>query len=346
MNRWGALVFAVSALIVTAGVPGMGPADSSAARPTTGAIYAGVGSGRVYRSVGGTSRWEEADRGLPGESAITALVATADGATLYAAAWGSGVYISTDAGMHWRAAGGGNPDRGVRYISGLALNPAHGQTIYAVTSDDRFHISTNGGGDWDSTPLPVDPIDSVTTTSLAVSRQDPAVMLVGTELEGIVRSTNGGRTWSDTSLLTNVSVNAIAFSPRSAAVAYAVTDQGIYRTVNGGISWQLARRGIPSGTQFQSIAVDPTHPAYIIAGSVAGRFYRSRDGGGSWSYQGQADGNQVNAILFNPAHEGAVFAGTNDAGAIYHSEDSGRHWSGYATGFDPNDEILALAAGG
>jgi photosystem II stability/assembly factor-like uncharacterized protein len=331
---------------MTAGRPGTAPlhADSVAARTNRGAIYAGVAGGHLYRSAAGTSTWEESDAGLPADAAITALAFTADSATLYAATWGSGLYVSTDNGMDWRSSGGPNPDQSVHYISGLALNPTHRQTIYAVTSDDRFHVSTDAGANWDSTPLPVDPIDSVTTTSLAVSRQDPALMLVGTELEGIVRTADGGRTWSDTTLSTNISVNALAFSPRSASVAYAATDKGLYRTMDGGKSWQSLRHGVPTGTHFQSITVNPGNPRLVLSGTTDGRFYRSSDGGATWSVQGKAGGNQINALLFDPAQAGMVFAGTNDGGAIYWSDDSGKHWSRQVTGFDPGDEILSLAA--
>jgi photosystem II stability/assembly factor-like uncharacterized protein len=346
MNRRSMVGVAALVLIMTAGLSGAAPlrADSVAARITHGTIYAGVAGGHLYRSAAGTSTWDESDAGLPADAAITALAFTADGAMLYAATWGSGLYVSTDNGMDWRATGGPNPDQSLHYISGLALNPTHRQTIYAVTSDDRFHLSTDGGDHWDSTPLPVDLIDSVTTTSLAVSRQDSAVMLVGIELEGIVRTADGGRTWSDTTLSTNVSINALAFSPRSATTAYAATDKGIYRTMDGGKSWQSLRHGIQPGTQFQSVAVDPGNPRFVLSGTTAGRFYRSSDGGTTWSAQGKAGGNQINTILFDPARPGLLFAGTNDGDIIYRSDDNGRHWSGQVTGFDPGDEILSLAA--
>ncbi|MGH2344268.1 MAG: WD40/YVTN/BNR-like repeat-containing protein, partial [Chloroflexota bacterium] len=278
MNRTGAIGFAAIALLLTAGTPHMASvrADPLAPRPISSAIYAGSASGHIYRSATGTSHWQESDHGVPAGSDITALAVTPNGGTVYAATWGSGLYVSADGGMHWRNAGGPHTNLGVNYISGLALDPEHSQTVYAVTSDDRFHVGTDAGAHWDSTLLPVDLIDSVTTTSLSVSRNDPALMLVGTELEGIVRSSDVGRTWSDTNLSTNLSVNALTFSPRSANVAYAATDKGIYQTVDSGISWQLERHGIAAGTQFQAIAVDPGNAALVLAGTPDGQFYRSR----------------------------------------------------------------------
>jgi photosystem II stability/assembly factor-like uncharacterized protein len=346
MKRRSALACAILALILTAGPPRMASAriHSRTPRPINRTIYVGLASGHVYRNAIGTFKWQQSDHGLPGASDITALAITSDGGTLYAATWGSGLYASTDGGKHWRDAGGPRTNPGVNYISGLALNPEHGQTVYVVTSDDRFHTATDAGAHWDATLLPVDLIDSVTTTSLAVSRSDPTMMLVGTELEGIVRSADGGRTWSDTNLYTDVSVNALTFSPKSANVAYAATDKGVYRTIDGGASWQAEQRGIPHGTQFQSIAVDPRTSARVLAGTADGQIYRSLDGGARWALQGRAGGSQINAMLFDPAHAGVVVAGTSDAGTMYRSEDNGGHWSGYATGFDPADDILALAA--
>jgi photosystem II stability/assembly factor-like uncharacterized protein len=343
MNKRGALVVAALSLMAASGFPraGTARADSYTARSTGGAIFAGLQNGYLYRSTNnGSYDWRESDNGLPSGTDITALAATPDGATIFAGTRGAGIYVSTDGGVNWRDDNGGDYDLGQASISGLVLDPTNSQNVYAVTTDGELYSSTDAGTYWDATAIGSD----MPTTSLTINQHDPSVLLIGTQGGGILRSSDGGADWYGTDLSTDVNVQALAFNPRSASVAYAATDAGMYESIDGGGSWQPDQRGIPDATSFQSVAVDPTNPARVIAATAYGTFYRSQDGGTSWSYQGDADGNQVNALLFDPGHTGVVLAGTDDGSALYRSDDSGGHWYRDDTSFDTQDGILALAA--
>jgi photosystem II stability/assembly factor-like uncharacterized protein len=342
MNKRGTIAAAALTLIMASALPRVGTAraGSSTARPASGTIFAGLQNGYLYRSTNGAYNWQESDNGLPSGTDITALAVAPDGGTIFAGTRGAGIYVSTDGGVNWSDDNNGDSDLEQASISGLAINPANSRYVYAVTTDDQFYSSTDGGDYWNVTGIGTD----MPAMSLAISQGNSAILLIGTQGDGILRSPDGGSDWYASDLSTEVNVQALSFGPRSADVAFAATDNGIYQTIDGGNSWQPDQRGIPYSTSFQSIAVDPSNPARVIAATSYSDFYRSQDGGTSWSYQGQADGNQVNALLFDPGHPGVTLAGTNDGSAISRSDDSGGHWYRYGTGIDSGDGILALAA--
>jgi hypothetical protein len=190
--------------------------------------------------------------------------------------------------------------------------------------------------------------------ALALNPRDPSTLLVGTARDGIFLTRDAGDQWARVTKTAVGQVNALAFSTTSAAVAYAATATGIYQSIDGGDTWQAERRGIPAGTAFQSIAVDYRNGSRVIAGtevratpkSFRLEFYRSLDGGTSWSSGGgiynQIADNQVNAIIFDPADSDAVFAGTNDGSRIYKGSITGESWTEISTG--GSGGVLALTA--
>src|SRR5262249_56184347 len=84
-------------------------------------------------------KWREGNAGLPPNPNIQSIVT--NGATLWAATFGDGVYTSNDRGASWRAVNNGLANR---FVNKLFLS---GATLYAGTDGGVFR-STNGGGGW------------------------------------------------------------------------------------------------------------------------------------------------------------------------------------------------------
>ena len=79
-------------------------------------------------------------------------------------------------------------------------------------------------------------------------------------------------------------VLALAIHPFDADTIYAGTrSSGVYRSSDGGISWQPISSGI-SGGRIRQILIDPQQPenVYVIAMFEQPEVYKSQDGGGSW----------------------------------------------------------------
>jgi len=86
------------------------------------------------------------------------------------------------------------------------------------------------------------------------------------------------------------------------------------------------------------VAVDPTRPSTILAGTETGLFH-SDDRGATWELAVGDWFSSVGAIAFDRLHPGRVYVGIN--GAVWHSLDHGRTWLLTPS---PNDEDVPVTA--
>jgi photosystem II stability/assembly factor-like uncharacterized protein len=123
--------------------------------------------------------------------------------------------------------------------------------------------------------------------------------------------------------------------PTDPAKAYAVADWGIYRTSDGGNSWQKS-----SVDYCYSLAIDRANPSLLYAG-CSGVIYKSSDGGANWGLTGGSFPGTANALLLTTNAPTVVTAtrtiliGT-DAG-IYKSLDEGEIWTASHNGLQAAD---------
>ena len=94
--------------------------------------------------------------------------------------------------------------------------------------------------------------------------------------DGIYKSTDGGETWTHvgSAELRNGS-RKIAVSPNNSDTVYAAVpgalwsdspDRGLYKTTDGGKTWNLILKGANLSTGCSTIAIDPTNPDIMFAG--------------------------------------------------------------------------------
>jgi hypothetical protein len=117
---------------------------------------------------------------------------------------------------------------------------------------------------------------------------------------GLYRSDDGAESWQDVARGVPSDFGfAMAIHPRQPDTVYVVplesdrfrcTPAGklrVYRTRNGGRSWQPLTRGLPQRDAFETIlrdalATDALEPAGVYFGTRSGKLFGSRDGGTSW----------------------------------------------------------------
>lgn len=170
----------------------------------------------------------------------------------------------------------------------------------------------------------------------------PGTLYAGTA-RGIVRSTDGGASWADSSAgIPPTRVQAIAVDPRAGSgTIYAgtltpngVPSVGIFKSTDGGATWHDVNVGLfdPS-TGFGpvdvfSLAIHPTNPNVVLAGSVFSEIFYTADGGGTWqsvTLGGFSAGLQTTAIVFDPVTPANVYAATTLG--LFKSGDGGQTWS-------------------
>jgi len=229
-----------------------------------------------------------------------------------------GVWKTDDAGRTWRPLFDEQPTQS---IGSLAVAPSDPRVIYAGSGEglqrpdlsvgDGIYKSTDGGETWEHLGLR----DGQQIPVVLVDPHDPnrvfAAVLghpYGPNAErGVFRSTDGGRTWEKV-LYRNENTGAadLAFDPADARVLYAslwaarqapweigasfqVPGSGLYKSTDGGGTWQPLTRGLPSAAEGLGrigIGVAPSRPGRVYlqvdANAAHGGLYRSDDGGASW----------------------------------------------------------------
>ena len=125
---------------------------------------------------------------------------------------------------------------------------------------------------------------------------------------------------------------AFAADPSDHAHIYLGTaDSWIYQSHDGGMHWdRTARIGQQDNLVIDNILVDPINPKHLVVGAWAlsskpdGGIYESRDGGSTWTSNGQMQGQSIRALTAAPSDSKTVVAGTLEG--VYRSIDSGAHW--------------------
>ena len=102
-----------------------------------------------------------------------------------------------------------------------------------------------------------------------------------TESIGVLKTINGGVTWLGTGLTWTVADQVRGYKllmhPTNNNMLFAVTTNGIYKTVDGGYSWTLVLSG-----SYRDIEFKPGDPTYVYVSGTS-TFYRSTDTGDSWA---------------------------------------------------------------
>lgn len=140
---------------------------------------------------------------------------------------------------------------------------------------------------------------------------------------GILRSTDGGNSWRITTGWQITEALKIKVDVRKPSVAYAATAYGVFKTGNGGETWQEQNKGFLKPF-ISDIVIDRLQPTRLCAASEDG-MYLSTNGGTGWRRVGIV-GKGVRTIIQHPVINDLFFAGTEDDG-VFVSRDGGKSWN-------------------
>ncbi|MCP3963713.1 MAG: hypothetical protein GY719_38240 [bacterium] len=299
------------------------------------------GPGNVYKSTNGGGFWARIDT-VPHPiealaihpSSPSVLYGTSIYDHCYSNLWrNEGVFRSTDGAASWVASNIGLSDT---FVESLAIDPVTPTTLYAGSYRGGVDKSTNGGASWIRSGL-----SSVAVGALAVDPVSPSILYAGDSENGyLYQSTDSGMSWALSGLPDYLYVLSLAIGPSS--VVYAGTDDGVYKSTNGGSEWAAASDGLTtSGSSFLSVhalVIDVTNPAVLIAGTTDGVF-QTMDGGGLWTATsaGLPD-TLVWSLVIDPIIPTVLYAGTGDG--VFRSTDSGGSW--FSAGL-PETRVTSLA---
>lgn len=207
------------------------------------------------------------------------------------AAHTAGISASLDRGQTWAPA-----DRGIprKFTEALAADRAKSGRLVAGT-ESGVHLTEDAGRTWRLSGAAGYQIMRV-----AQSPHDPSDWLAVTQLGGLFRSHDAGRTFESAgSVGVNRNLYDIAFDPTTAGrIAVCGWDPGVLVTEDNGKTWKPRNFGLPN-SQVWSVAFDPGHPGRLYASVHEEAVYVSEDAGLSWRRAG-LEGSVVYRMIFVP----------------------------------------------
>jgi photosystem II stability/assembly factor-like uncharacterized protein len=289
-------------------------AATAVASDTTAPVDSAAVSGIGIRNIGSAT--------MSGRIAAIAANLNPDGkVTLYVGSAGGGVWRSLDGGTTFKPVFDRQP---VQSIGAIGVDPSHPNVVWVGT-----------GEAW-------------TRNSVSIGN-------------GIYKSTDRGDTWTRMGLVEAEHIAKIIVHPTNSDVVYACVpgklwsdsaERGLYKTTDGGASWQLVLKGGNLSTGCSSIAMDPQNPERLFAAlwdfRRKGWTFRSGgdapdvpsgsgllvtdDGGHSWQDLDATTASGLpakpwgrSAIAIAPSNPARVYAVIeSQRGALFVSNDGGR----------------------
>lgn len=261
--------------------------------------------------------------------------------------------------LQWRMIG---PHRGGRTIGAVGV----------PQQPNVFYIGVNNGGVWKTTDYgrtwePIfdgQPTGSVGDVAVAPSNPDVLYVASGEGVQrpdlsvgdGVYKSVDGGKTWVNTGLRDGQQIGSIAIDPTNENRVFvavlghpygANNERGVYRTLNGGKTWeQVLFKDINTGAA--QVTLDPNNPTIVYAALWAARqgpwengawqgpesgLFKSTDGGTTWKKLSTGlptfeQGLGRIGFCIAPSDPKRMYATVDspELGGIYRSDNGGESW--------------------
>lgn len=261
-------------------------------------------------------------------------------------------------GLQWRSIG---PALTAGRIADIAINPKDHSQWYVAVGSGGVWKTDNRGTTWQ----PVfDGQSSYSIGSVTIDPNDTNVIWVGTGEnvggrhvgygDGVYKSLDGGKTWTNMGLKNSEHIGMIVVDPRDSNVVFVAAqgplwsaggDRGLFKTTDGGKTWNLI---LSAGeyTGANEVHLDPRNPDVIYAslhqrfrnvaalmnGGPESGIHKSTDGGKTWRELTNGipkeDKGKI-GLAISPANPDVVYATIELAqrtGGFWRSTDAGGSW--------------------
>jgi photosystem II stability/assembly factor-like uncharacterized protein len=265
---------------------------------------------------------------------------------IYAGSQGEGVFKSDDCGDTWKSAGLAG-----EFVKSLAVSPHDPNTIYAGTRPARMHVSRDAGQAWEELPgfqripnrwwwfSPADSTFQAYIQSIGISPSDPNVILAGIEFGAVVRSQDGGQTWSGHRKGSLRDNHSLTFHQTNGDWVYQAggSGGGASFSQDAGMTWRKNKTGLAKSYGVEC-AADPQKPEvwYVSVAPGPGKAYGVEaeaylyraSAGADWQPIGWGShplSSMPIALITAPTESGQLYAGLTN-GEVWQSKDYGDTW--------------------
>ncbi|MEE8133687.1 MAG: hypothetical protein V3T56_01440, partial [Gemmatimonadales bacterium] len=333
-------------------------ADLAVVESNPATFYVGTATGGVWRTTSNGASWESlfdgqstasiGDITLSQSNPNLIWVGTGEPQNRQSSPWGNGVYKSTDAGRTWQHMGLDD----TKHISRIRIDPTNNDVVYVGAVGHLWGPN---------------------------------------EDRGVFRTTDGGQTWEKVLYVDeHTGVIDMVMDPGDPQTLFAAMYQrrrtgfgfngggpgsGIYRTTDGGDSWQELTNGLPQGIKgrigldiyrgdgnmvFALVEADLRggrgfgRPAQQDQGNQENGVYRSMDRGDTWEHLSTTNNRPMyySQIRVDPNDPDRIYLGgsnlyrSSDGGHTFTSDASvGVHLDHHALWIDPNNSNHLILAG-
>jgi photosystem II stability/assembly factor-like uncharacterized protein len=260
----------------------------------TTTVFASDGQYGIWKTTDGGQNWAVSNQGLAGLGPLELAVRPDQPEEVYAVMnlW-SGLFKTDSWGTKWQ-------HLPAQYNGfSILLDPFVIDRVY-LGGGNHVYISTDGGVTWPlSGTLTLPPAYAgcfgVTVWAIAADPLNAGTLLAGADFPcgnffdqkgGVYKSTDYGATWTLTAFPQEVnSVIDLAYDPQNSGVVYAATSQtGLFKSTNGGQTWQHIGDQSPFFNKAMLVAVDPVSSQVYV--SNGGDVHVSNNGGLTWASTG------------------------------------------------------------
>ena len=265
-------------------------------------------------------------------------------------------------------------------VADIAIDPSDKRTWYVGAAAGGVWKSTNGGISF--SPV-FDGQGSFSIGTVVIDHSNPSTVWVGTGEnnaqrvvaygDGVYKSIDGGKSWTNMGLKHSEHIGRILIDPRNSDVVYVAAqgplwkgggDRGLYKTEDGGKTWKKILAGDNDWTGVNDVQLDPRNPDVLVAttwqrirrvytfvaGGPGSAVWRSTDAGKTWA-KSQSGFPSVElgriGLSRSPVDPDVIYAiaeAADKKGGFFRSRDGGASWekmSDHQSGGNYYNEIFA-----
>jgi photosystem II stability/assembly factor-like uncharacterized protein len=296
------------------------------------------------------------------------------------------VYVASASGGLWKTTNGGTTwkpifeRQGTISLGDIALAPSNPEVVWVGTGEtnvrnsvsfgDGVYKSTDGGKTWQHMGL----TDTERISAIVINPQNPDIVYIGAlghafganEERGVFMTTDGGKTWTKTLYIDNQhGVADLEIDPTNPNILYVgmwsferkpwtyrsgSEKGGVYKSIDGGRTWNKLTNGLPKLMGRIGIRVAPSNPnvVYVIVEAKEGTLYRSDDRGETFKNVSKntdivSRGFYYTRVRVDPTNENHIFAVAStlftsvDGGKTFRSITGKTHVDFHALWLDPKN---------